>query len=113
MIKTLKIKIITNDFQHRALLSTMSVFNLVQNEISELAFKNKEYRKYHVHKIVYHEIKNKYKDFSSQLIVRAIDNVTESYKTKRNTKASNNFKKTSAVVYDERILSFDEETISI
>ena len=113
MIKTLKIKIITNDFQHRALLSTMHMFNHVQNEISSLAFENKEYRKYHVQQIVYHLLKNKYKDFSSQLIIRAIDNVTNSYKTKRNEKVPNGFKKTSAVVYDERILSFDEETISI
>jgi|694.fasta_scaffold45505_5 IS605 OrfB family transposase len=112
MIKTLKIKIITNDFQHRALLSTMKMFNQVQNEISEMAFEAKEYRKYHVHKIVYHPIKQKYKEFSSQLIVRAIDNVTNTYKIKRQ-KTHNQFKKNGAVVYDLRILSFDEETISI
>ena len=60
------------------------MFNHVQNEISSLAFENKEYRKYHVQQIVYHLLKNKYKDFSSQLIIRAIDNVTNSYKTKNN-----------------------------
>jgi len=43
MKKTLKIKIITNDFQHRALLGTMNVFNVVQNEISSIAFEKQEY----------------------------------------------------------------------
>jgi len=112
MKKTLKIKIITDDFQHRALLGTMHMFNVVQNEISCMAFKQQEYRKYHVHNIVYHVIKQKYKKFSSQLIIRAVDNVTNSYKTKRH-KTPNGFKKNAAVVYDDRILSFDGETISI
>ncbi len=112
MKKTLKIKIITNDFQHRALLDTMNTFNVVQNEISSMAFEQQEYRKYLVHKIVYHEIKKKYKNFSSQLIIRATDNVTNSYKTKRQ-KIPNGFKNNGAVVYDDRILSFEDNTISI
>ena len=112
MKKTLKIKLMTDDFQHRALLSTMLMFNQIQNEISSLAFENEEYRKYHVHKIVYHDIKNKYKNFSSQLIVRAIDNVTNSYKTKRQ-KIANGFKKYSAVVYDDRVISFKSDCVSV
>ena len=60
MKKTLKIKIITNDFQHRALLGTMNVFNSIQNEISSIAFEQKEFRNYHVHKLAYRSIKEKY-----------------------------------------------------
>ena len=112
MKKTLKVKIITDDFQHRALLSTMYMFNVVQNEISSLAFEQQEFRKYHVHQIVYHVMKGKYPKFSSQLIIRATDNVTNSYKTSR-SKNPNGFKKTSAVVYDERILSFKNNEINI
>ena len=114
MKKTLKIKIITNDFQHRALLGTMNVFNSIQNEISSIAFEQKEFRNYHVHKLAYRSIKEKYSDYSSQLIIRAIDNVACSYKNKGvRTKFAHSFKKTSAVVYDERILSFKDDTISI
>jgi IS605 OrfB family transposase len=114
MIKTLKIKITTNDFQHRALLSTMGMFNQICNEISEIAFWNKEYRPFHLHKIVYYDFKNKYTDYSSQLIIRAINCVSLSYKMKGEKRNNpTRFKKTSAVVYDVRILSFDEETISI
>ena len=93
-------------------MSTMHMFNIVQNEISWMAFEQQEYRKYHVHKIVYHTIKQKYKDFSSQLIIRATDNVTNSYKTKRH-KTPNRFKKNSAVVYDDRILTLNDNSVSI
>jgi len=114
MIKTLKIKIITNDFQHRALLNTMRMFNQICNEISEIAFLNKEYRPFHLHKIVYNDFKNTYSDYSSQLIIRAINCVSLSYKMKGEKRnKSTGFKKTSAVVYDERVISFDKETISI
>jgi IS605 OrfB family transposase len=112
MKKTLKIKIITDDFQHRALLGTMNMFNQIQNEISSLAFEQQEYRKYHVHQIVYRIMKEKYPKYSSQLIIRATDNVTNSYKTSRR-KTPNGFKRTSAVVYDERILTIYDDTISI
>lgn len=114
MIKTLKIKIITNDFQHRALMSTMRMFNQICNEISEIAFTNKEYRPFQLHKIVYNDFKNTYSDYSSQLIIRAINCVSLSYKMKGEKRNKpTGFKKTSAVVYDERVISFDKETISI
>jgi hypothetical protein len=114
MKKTLKIKIQTDDLLHGALLSTMNVFSLICNEISEIAFKHKEYRKFQIHKIVYHEFKTKYKDYSSQLIIRAIDCVALSYKAKgEQRKYPTRFKKNTAVVYDDRVLSFDNETISI
>jgi IS605 OrfB family transposase len=44
-------------------------------------------------------------EFSSQLVIRAIDVVSCSYKTKRG-KRSNGFKRTSAVVYDDRVITF-------
>ena len=114
MKKTLKIKIITNDFQHRALLGTMNMFNQIQNEISTIAFKEKEFRKFQIHKIVYDELKIKYEEYSSQLIIRAIDCVAQSYKNKGiQRKYPTKFKKLSAVVFDERVLTFNENSISI
>ena len=114
MKKILKIKLMTDDFQNRALKRTMGMFSEVQNEISERAFKEKEYRKFQVHKIVYHAIKQKYKDFSSQLIIRAIDNVSNSYKNKgQQTNRPHGFKNTGAVVYDERIISFKQNLVNI
>jgi len=113
VIKTLKIKLLTDDFQHGALLNTMQEFNVICNEFSEQAFENKEFRKNQLQKIVYHPSRSIHKDFSSQLTIRAIDCVCCSYAIKKHPKFPNKFKKTSSVVYDDRVLSFKEETISI
>jgi|APCry1669189440_1035222.scaffolds.fasta_scaffold00135_30 putative transposase len=114
MIKTLKIKIITDDFQHRALWGTMNVFNQICNEISEIAFQNKEYRPFHLHKIVYYDFKEKYNNYSSQLIIRTINCVSLSYKMKgEKRQRPTGFKKSSAVVYDDRVISFKDNCVSI
>jgi IS605 OrfB family transposase len=112
MKKTIKIKLITNKEQYNSLLATMGMFSFVCNDISNIAFKNQEFRKYHVHKLVYHEIKDKFKNCSSQLIVRAIDVVSNTYKIKRN-KFPNKFNKLSSVVYDDRVLTFKENFVNI
>lgn len=105
MKTTLKVKLITDEFQHRALLRTMQVFNQICNEISEQAFKEQEFQKIQLHHIVYKGMREAHPDFSSQLTIRAIDVVSCSYKTKRN-KRPNGFKRTSAVVYDDRCITF-------
>jgi IS605 OrfB family transposase len=105
-VKTiLKVKLITDEFQHRALLRTMHTFNNICNEISERAFKEQEFQKIQLHHIVYKGMREAHSDFSSQLTIRAIDVVSCSYKIKRN-KRPNGFKRTSAVVYDDRCITF-------
>jgi len=111
--KTLKVKLITDEVQHRALLSTMLEFNVICNEFSAQAFEHKEFRKNQLQNIVYHPSRETHKNFSSQLTIRAIDCVCCSYKIKRNAKYPNLFKKHSAVVYDDRVVSFGEEGVSI
>jgi IS605 OrfB family transposase len=111
--KTLKVKLITDDFHHRALLGTMSVFNQICNEFSEIAFEHKEFRKNQLQKIVYHASREKYENFSSQLTIRAIDCVCCSYAIRKHPKYANNFKRNSAVVYDDRVISFHENYVNI
>lgn len=112
MKKTIKIKLITNEKQHNSLLATMSMFSSICNKISEIAFINQEFRKYHVQKLSYYQIKELFDDCSSQLIIRAIDVITNTYKIKRG-KYPNNFKKLSSVVFDDRILTFKENFVNI
>ena len=109
--KTLKIKLNTDINQHYALLGTMNVFNQICNEFSNKAFDNKEFRKNQLQKIVYHSSREKYKEFSSQLTIRAIDCVSCSYKIKKHPKYPNSFKKNSAVVYDDRVITFKKDNI--
>jgi len=114
MKKTIKIKLITNKEQHSILLSTMNMFSVVCNDISNIAFENKEFRKFLIHKLCYHSFKEKYKDFSSQLLVRAFDVVAQSYTDKGiKRKYPTSFKKQSAVVYDDRVLTYNEAYVNI
>lgn len=105
---TLKVKLNTNEIQHSALMRTMNTFNDICNDISNQAFKIKEYQKVQLHHIVYHGQRKALPDFSSQLIIRAIGVVSDSYKVKRNKRQQNYFKKTSAVVYDDRVITFKD-----
>jgi IS605 OrfB family transposase len=108
MLKTLKIKLLPNNIQHSQLIETMQFFNKACNEISNEAFVTKIYSKFKLQKIVYYNIRNKYK-LSAQLTIRAISKVCESYKT--DNKTLHLFKDTGAIVYDDRIMSFKGLTI--
>jgi len=110
---TLKVKLNTNEIQHNALLRTMNTFNDVCNDISSQAFQAKEYQKVQLHHIVYKGQRKALPDFSSQLVIRAIGVVSDSYKVKRNRHHQNYFKKTSAVVYDDRCITFKENSVNI
>ena len=111
---TMKVKLNTNELHHSALLRTMNTFNDVCNNISFQAFEAKEYQKVQLHHIVYKGQREALPDFSSQLVIRAIGVVSDSYRVKRNKHQQNYFKKTSAVVYDDRVITFrDSGTVNI
>lgn len=111
---TLKVKLNTNEIQHGALLSTMNTFNDICNNISAKAFETAEYRKIQLHHLVYRGQRELLPNFSSQLVIRAIGVVSDSYGVTRNRYRQNSFKKNSAVVYDDRIITFkNSETVSI
>lgn len=104
MLCTLKIKLVPSLEQFNQLLETIKRFNLACNYISQIAFDSKTLGKIGIQKLCYYEIREKF-GLSSQMVVRAIGKVSESYKTDKKT--SHTFKETGAMVYDQRILSFD------
>jgi len=104
MLCTLKIKLVPTPEQFKQLVETMKRFNLACDYISRLAFDSKTFGKIGIQKICYYDIRTKF-GLSSQMVVRAIGKVSESYKTDKN--ALHTFKETGAMVYDQRILSFD------
>lgn len=110
---TTNLKLYVTKEQHQSLLKTLRMFNQICNEISQIAFDSKEFRQYHLHKLCYYDIKNKYPDFSSQLIIRAIDVVSASYRIHRNPKRPNGFKKYSSIVYDDRVIDIKGDIISL
>lgn len=91
----------------------MRTFNQVCNQISEVAYREQEFQKIQLHRIVYKAQREALPEFSSQLVIRAIDRVSCSYKTRRGRRP-NRFKRTAAVVYDDRCVSFKgAEEVSI
>ena len=83
----------------------MLKFNQICNELSTIAHKTETYNKVQLQRNTYHGMREAHSDFSSQLTIRAIDVVTTTYRRKR-SKNPNFFKKTSAVVYDDRVITF-------
>jgi len=104
MLRTLKIKLHPSEVQHTILLATMERFNEACNWIAGEAFGGRVTNKIAIQKIVYYAVRERF-GLSAQMVVRAIAKVAEAYKRDRNILPT--FRPHGAVVYDERILSFE------
>lgn len=103
MKQTLMIKLAPTDGQYKALLQTMERFNEACNYASDTAFNSSTFGQYYLHRLTYRYLREHF-GLSAQMAIRAIAKVSESYKTDRKVKHS--FKPHSAMVYDQRILSW-------
>lgn len=110
MILTLKIKLNPTEEQKAVLLKTIKEVNKTCNTISDVAWENKVFNQFKIHKLVYYDIKNT-TNLSAQIVVRAIAKVNDSYKLDRKTKRV--FKPLGAITYDSRILTYNKEVASI
>jgi len=99
----MKLKLITTESQKQALLDTMQRFNSACDYISDIAFDKQIFGQIRLHKITYYDIRDKF-GLTSQMAIRAIGKVVESYKAEKKHKHS--FYKYGAIVYDPRILKF-------
>lgn len=81
----------------------MERFNEACNYISEFAWRNKVFGKILLHKNTYYDVREHF-SMSSQMVIRAIGKVSESYLADRSS--YHEFKPRGAIVYDQRILSF-------
>src|SRR3990167_2455658 len=101
---TIKAKLLTMQEQHLSLKKTMEAFNSACNYISQGAFQSKTFNQVKLHHLIYYEARKQFPELSSQFIVRGIAKVSDSYVAEK--KRLHKFKKYSAVVYDQRLLSF-------
>jgi len=108
MIQTLKIKIITDSEQAKALHKTMYQFNAACNYVAEVAFNTYISNKFTLQPLVYRDIREKF-NISSQMAIRVISKVCETYKQNKSIKPI--FNSNGAIVYDQRILSWKEPNI--
>jgi IS605 OrfB family transposase len=103
MKQTLMIKLAPTPEQYNSLLKTMRQFNEACNYISQISSNTFTFGQYHLQHKVYNYIREHY-SLSAQMAVRAIAKVSESYKIDR--KSLHRFRLESAMVYDQRILSW-------
>ncbi len=106
---TLQIKLLPDSNQATALLATMRKANAACNRISEIAWEKKIFNQFKLHRACYREIKDS--GLSAQVTVRCISKVCDAYKLDRKTKRI--FKPLGAITYDERILSYAKNKISL
>lgn len=106
LIVNLKLKPL--EMQFNALLDTMREANKACDWISEKAFENRTFSQFHLHKIVYREARGLF-NLSSQMIIRQIAKVSDSYKIQ--TRKQTTFKPLGSIAYDDRIISFKQSDI--
>lgn len=107
---TVKVKLLADQQQHQSLKKTMEVFNEACNYISRIAFENRKFSQVPLHHLAYKKAREQFPQLSSQFIVRAIAKVSDSYVIEKKT--LHKFKKHSAVVYDQRLLSFKKLSVA-
>lgn len=105
---TLKIKLLPTDEQANLLLDTMKEANTVCNAISDVAWEKKIFNNFKLHHEVYHSYKATFK-LSSQILVRCIAKVADSYKLDKKTKRE--FRPLGSIGYDSRIMTYKPNDI--
>jgi len=88
----------------------MRAFNGACQYISDEAWQAQEFRRVPVHHLTYYEARARF-GLPSQLAVRAIGVVTDSYKADKTRKHT--FGQRSAVVYDERLCKVGSTTVAL
>jgi putative transposase len=103
MKQTLLVKLAPTPEQHAALLRTLEAFNAACNAVADVAYEHHMANKIELQKLVYYAIRQQF-GLSSQMAIRAIAKVAESYKRDKTIKP--HFRPHGAMVYDERIYNF-------
>lgn len=107
---TLKIKLLPTDIQKENLLNTIRTANNVCDSISEIAWSNKVFNQFKLHSICYDTIRASC-NLSSQMVIRCLSKVCDSYKLDKKTKRT--FKELGSIAYDSRILTYKKDSVSI
>lgn len=96
--------------QHTMLKQTLELANAACNVISVYAWDNKEFGQYGLHNALYHSIRAEF-PLSAQVVVRCIAKVADAYK--KDVKIKRAFKDHGAISYDDRILRYFADRVSI
>lgn len=107
---TVGLKLKPTSAQTKALRETLELANEAVNEISRIAWENKTFGQFQIHKLAYKTIREKY-NLSAQVVVRLIAKVADAYKLDK--KKQRVFRKDGSIAYDDRILKYKADSVSI
>ena len=108
---TVQIKLLPSAEEKNTLSRTMRRANESCTWLSHTAFEKQKFRQFDIHKIAYHGCREAFPDLSAQIVVRCIDKVAQAYKLGQ--EKPRNFRPYGAITYDERILSWKDDTANI
>jgi IS605 OrfB family transposase len=100
---TLQLQLLPTPDQKADLLDTMERFNAAASFAAKVGFEAKVYGQVSIHKLAYHEIRQRF-GLSSQMAVRAIAKAVEVFQ--RDKSKCPVFKPKGAITYDQRVMSF-------
>jgi putative transposase len=107
---TLQIKLLPDNKQMQSLKDTLKECNTACNEIAKRCFEKKIWGQYKIHHEVYYSVKSSF-NLSSQMVVRCISKVADSYKLDK--KVQRTFKPLGGIAYDSRVLTYKKDSVSI
>ena len=105
----MKVKLLPTTEQKVSLIKTIETFNKACNYISQIAYKEKSYGEIKLYYLCYKIVRDTF-GLPAQFTVRAISKVNESYRSDR--KGPHVFEKHSAIIYDQKLVSFRNLTTS-
>lgn len=106
----MQVKLLPVPTQAAALLATMKRFNAACDALAVVAFEHQCANKIELQKLAYHQIRSEF-GLSAQMTVRAIAKVCEVYKREKSIQPK--FRPLGAIVYDQRLLSWKSDRVSI
>jgi len=107
-----QLKLQPNEEQHELLKRTLETANAACNYASEVAWKQKVFGQFALHKLCYHDVRQHF-GLGADVVVRVFAKVADAYKLDRKTQRS--FKPFAAFPFNERLVSYklDKRQVSI
>jgi putative transposase len=105
-----QLKLLPTPEQAQVLLATLDRANEAANAISKSAWETQTFGQFQLHKHVYQPVKEQF-GLTAQVVVRLIAKVADAYQLDK--KRERRFRKRGSIAYDDRILRYYSEAVSI
>lgn len=107
---TIRLKLLPSGAQKTVLLQTLEKASAAANAISALAWDHQVFGQFALHGLSYHTIRET-TGLSAQMVVRLVAKVSDAYKLDHKDRRV--FRKLGAITYDDRILRYRDDHVSI